>query len=455
MNREWFLKKINEFILLVEDLGGSVNYCDVDDVASLEEIEALEDKIGEKVPDTMKYILMNISKKVSFNGYLPDNWTFKGKFRDIGGFGLEWDIEEIHIDYIDDFDFLKEDIETFKEDFFDLGEVKYFTNVSFANNGDVLVIPNTTDSLIYWSHDGEGLIYLATNFEDFLFRIFDLFIFGPEFWGYEAFLTKEGIDSKSEVAVEFKNIFAYLSDKTKNKQVSSIEDAFKYIGYLKELDDWLINQLKEFDNKTLYLKTIEDLKKKSPFRERDVYYFVLTNIVKDEAKEWILSEFHSSESDIPFRDKAYLISSVLNPKEAFSLIESFLMGNTSDKGKINTADIYYGFKYIEDNSINCEIYAFIENKKLEEDSMRYICDLINLKKMNLSKVKEWIHKDSRLREYISRTFIKYGFGFINDCKVNEDNFKNELIFEIEFIISNEVLERSKEDLKKLRKQIDN
>ncbi|WP_349409861.1 SMI1/KNR4 family protein [Pseudalkalibacillus sp. SCS-8] len=174
--------------------------------ASPEEILEAEKKLNMKLPPSYKDFILNVSKRLHFAWYLPEE-DMELVPEELG----EIYQGEIHID----FDVL-EDLTHFADDWYEDGVdhgVHWRNKIAFAHasNGDLYTFDGSNEReekpVYYLEHEGEDAQFLAESFIDYLERITELFVVGTELWHFEAFLDETGINTKSANAEKWKKWF--------------------------------------------------------------------------------------------------------------------------------------------------------------------------------------------------------------------------------------------------------
>jgi cell wall assembly regulator SMI1 len=188
------IKNWETFAEAINEIGGEVKSFSVEEPATKEDVQFLEEKLGISLPPSMKEVLLNFSRKVEFRWFFPDKLELEGELSEIFSGDRHWSLEWLY-------DFNKSKDNWIKECFpnkKDPYDVVWHNKFAFheVGNGDYLAIDMSLpgfEPVVYLSHDdGEGHgIKLAENFKEFLFVSSRLGCVGGEDWQLLPFIEKE------------------------------------------------------------------------------------------------------------------------------------------------------------------------------------------------------------------------------------------------------------------------
>jgi len=197
------------FAEAIKRIGGDVQALSVEETASQEEIQSIEEKLGFSLPPSLKEVLLNFSRKVEFRWFFPDKLELEGELSEIFSGDRHWSLEWLY-----DFNGSKngwvEECFPNKEDPYD---VVWHNKLAFheVGNGDYLAIDLSSpesEPVVYLSHDdGDGHgIELAKNFKEFVLESSLIGCVGGEDWQQLPFTEKgkKYINGKCDNAVKLR-----------------------------------------------------------------------------------------------------------------------------------------------------------------------------------------------------------------------------------------------------------
>lgn len=206
---------IDELLLKVksayESIGAETELV-VEEPASIAEVEALENRIGRKLPLQIRDFFLQYSKKCEFSAWLPDDFELPGELDEIFSAAFLISLEEF-VDAENDRKSWVERCFTNEEDEYD---AVWYHKLGFMNvpNGDVIALDvkesETNPPVVYLSHDdGEGHGYiLGKDFNTYFEQLLLVGACGNEYWQMLPFCLdeKSGIVSNCENAKEYRRI---------------------------------------------------------------------------------------------------------------------------------------------------------------------------------------------------------------------------------------------------------
>jgi hypothetical protein len=195
-----------------KQLGGDNYKLEIQSPASPSEIELVENKIGLRLPESLREVIGKFSKSVEFRWFTPDGFDFPAPFRDIFCGTCHWGL-----DLLEPFEQnRKEWVRVCFPNPEDSYDRVWHNKLPFleVGNADLLAIDMNAENdgpVVYLSHDdGEGHGYLlGANFIDFIDRWTRLGCPGAEDWQMLPFISSPDsfIDPDCDNAKEWRKLF--------------------------------------------------------------------------------------------------------------------------------------------------------------------------------------------------------------------------------------------------------
>ncbi|MGR5994546.1 SMI1/KNR4 family protein [Bacillus cereus] len=210
MDYELLKERIEIITSRIKYIGGEVQEVCIDEPSSLEQIIQVEEKLGIKLPNSFKKVLLEFSGNFSLRWFLPDDVELPNEFTDIF-------LRNTPLEFKSLSEFEKERKDLVDEVFSNLDDeydVVWHNKLAFCEvgNGDYLAFDMKDDidaPIIYLSHDdGEGHVYkIANNFIEFIENWSRVAFVGCEDWQWLPFTTsfESGINPDDEPAKKFRN----------------------------------------------------------------------------------------------------------------------------------------------------------------------------------------------------------------------------------------------------------
>lgn len=202
--------RIEQIARRIEEIGGEVKEVIIKDPATELKIQWVEKKLGVRLPESFKYVLLNFSAEFSFRWFFPKDYYLPGKYREIFGGTPNWSIDNLMR--------FEEDRRGWIDNVFPNPEDAYdqvwHNKLAFmeVGNGDYFAFDMSEDGkhpIIYLSHDdGEGHGHLIANdLVELLDHWSRLCFVGPEDWQWIMFAQSRdsGLLPESEAAIEFRS----------------------------------------------------------------------------------------------------------------------------------------------------------------------------------------------------------------------------------------------------------
>lgn len=208
-------KKIGELLSKVKcayDSIGAETVLEIEEPASIAEVEELENRLERKLPLQIKDFFLNYSRRCEFSAFLPDDFELPDELEEIFSATFLISLEE----FADVEDARKgwiEDCFTDEEDEYD---AVWYHKLGFMHvaNGDIIAFDIKEDEsnppVVYLSHDdGDGHGYiLGKDFDTYFEQLLLVGACGNEDWQMLPFCldAQSGIVSDCENAKEYRKI---------------------------------------------------------------------------------------------------------------------------------------------------------------------------------------------------------------------------------------------------------
>ncbi|MCI0340660.1 MAG: SMI1/KNR4 family protein [Planctomycetales bacterium] len=197
-------------------LGGEAERLEPEPPARPKGVEKVERKLGRKLPDSFRRVLLDSSRLVSGSWRVPEEIALPEDLRGIGWGECRWGLENLTL--------LEEHrLESIKQVYpnpKDPVDVVYHQALLWLDiaNGDDLgfALGAAADApVVYLDHEGgknHGRV-LGENFADFMERWTRLGCPGPEWWAWERFLSADGrlLDPDSPIARRWRDVLGIRS----------------------------------------------------------------------------------------------------------------------------------------------------------------------------------------------------------------------------------------------------
>ena len=185
MDYELLKERIEIITSRIKYIGDEVQEVCIDEPSSLEQIIQVEEKLGIKLPNSFKKVLLEFSGNFSLRWFLPDDVELPNELTDIFCGTPHWSLESLS-----EFEKERKDlVDEFFSNLDDEYDVVWHNKLAFCEvgNGDYLAFDMKDDidaPIIYLSHDdGEGHGYkIANNFIEFIENWSRVAFVGCEDW---------------------------------------------------------------------------------------------------------------------------------------------------------------------------------------------------------------------------------------------------------------------------------
>lgn len=210
MTRKEFLLKVEKIIAIVENIGGTIEWYEVNGEATNTQISQLISAYEHTLPeDFIQYIkqISSIDFMWTCDSNINNELSFiKNKSDGIFSGHIAWSIDTLLKD-----EFIKSFQECRKKEVDMSNYYTYIKNkvlILTVPNGDVHTIDVSNKNVIYLSHDGEfDTVFLGETFDKYITNYMKTLFIGSEMWQMQYFISEGiGIDPNSKNFLEFKQI---------------------------------------------------------------------------------------------------------------------------------------------------------------------------------------------------------------------------------------------------------
>jgi hypothetical protein len=154
-------KKVKALVTKFEKIaikrGWNVKKTIILEKATIEEIDIVEEKIGKKLPNELKEVLLNFTKNFDFCYFIEGEKPPK-EFNEIFSAELDWDLNGLIASHQYFLDWMEASLDTRSND---LEAIKITKKIGFnktplleIGNGDLIVIDDSNNEVIYLNHEG-------------------------------------------------------------------------------------------------------------------------------------------------------------------------------------------------------------------------------------------------------------------------------------------------------------
>lgn len=198
-----------EMLKAVSRIGGRADPLRVEPPATLDDVLALEQRLGASLPAALRDVLLTFSRRVEFCWFLPEEYQLSEKLSEIFSGCCNWSLESLARCHEGQQGWIREVFPDRDNEY----DAVWHGKLAFqeVRNGDYLAIEVGADapnSVVYLSHDdgkGHGR-RLGADFQDFLLRWSWLGCVGPEDWQWMPFAPAGGyLDPACGLARSFRN----------------------------------------------------------------------------------------------------------------------------------------------------------------------------------------------------------------------------------------------------------
>ncbi|MGG0274172.1 SMI1/KNR4 family protein [Bacillus rhizoplanae] len=363
---EQILKAWKNTLERVQETEGATFFL-VQSAAAIEEVIAVEKKLGITLPSSFRDTLLTFSKRVEVGWSFSDGVMLPKKFNDIFSGEIAWNLHELTLTL-------------------DEGGTPDKLIFHYAPNGDYWALDislNTDDcSVVYWDHEEDTVTQLADTFMMFLHSITDLYLVGSDIWQMRYFLNKRGLDSSSTKAKQWKKWFVEFKTVQDTDFYNDLDKLIIYILHFRKLGRQELKALSAFDKEVLFQKLLSKIQK-SHIADQRLLCLAIGEVLKEDVREWVLSLW-KNPSKIPSDMRSYLTSRCLPKEQGLALALGYVENSNLAAYEINDC-----LKYFRSNEV---IQWMIIHAKLPYEGWDY---LFAYSKPTWEDIKTWMHLEKR------------------------------------------------------------
>ncbi|MBU5439163.1 SMI1/KNR4 family protein [Tissierella sp. MSJ-40] len=416
-NYSVILTKWREILKKVSDFGGDARELIIEPCATQQEIEDKEKSLGFPLPSSFKEILLHFSKHVEFRWFLPDNANLPNEFKEIFAGEIGWSL-----DWIEDLTPFGLEIESHECVDLDLKHKLKFYDVG---NGDILAFDmgsGVEPNIVYWSHEGEGVFYIAESFTSYLNKITDLYGVGSEMWQMQPFVDEYGINSNGSKANRWRNWFDTFSSISIDVARSDLDSLIKYVEFHGKIGKEELKALKHYEKNLVLEKVLERLKIVDEC-QKEILIQVIGEVLGIFVEDWVRLLWKDT-IEIKPEFRSYLTSRCLPMQEGLSIVTSYVESLFAEKVKYYEARKH--LCYFRNNKIIQWIKGYISDTTTKDDWYH----LFACSQPTWGDIKEWLMLGGKYRmiainalEYMtdswSSTYIKDNYKVCNPPTIEE------------------------------------
>ena len=208
-------EQLKHIVNTIKSLGGESHKLIFEDPATETDLEGIERRLNQKIPEDFRTILLTVSSHCELSWFLPDEFKLPGNLKEIFSGNLHWGTKFI-FDFNENKDSWIQEVFPNPNDEYDKIWHNKFV-FQEVGNGDLLGIDlNKEDyeKIIYLSHDdGKGHGYkMANSFSELLNNWVEIGCVGAEDWQWLPF-TKDkesGIIPDCDNASQWKKLIGLI-----------------------------------------------------------------------------------------------------------------------------------------------------------------------------------------------------------------------------------------------------
>lgn len=313
----------------VQETGGETS-CLIQPVASIREVEKIENELKVTFPLKFKEVLFTLSRHVEVEWQFADDVIVIEDFKNISMGQLTWNLEKlsIHRD----------------------GTGKA-THLVFTNTptGDYFAFPihgdKANEEVLYWYEDESILYEVAPDFLYFVQHLTDLHLIGSDIQDMSYFIQNNRINSLNQKSKKWKKWFETFKPVDHTKFYSDFNEIFSYIVHLNRLGEQEVKILSLYDKELLLDQILIKLKHTNNIIETRLLCFIIGQVIKDEAKNWVFSLWQDSRN-IPPDMRAYLSAKCIPVEQGLHLVFDDI-----EREEYSTFEIVEQLKYFRSNEV--------------------------------------------------------------------------------------------------------
>jgi hypothetical protein len=345
------IDKWNDILNKITLVGGKTRKLIIEAPATEEEIIEKEKRLGFSLPQTFREVLLNFSKHIELSWYFPNETNLPNEFREIFSGEIGWSLE-----WVEDLNELAKELEYVHE--YEESELRNKLQFYQVSNGDILafdMINKNRESIVYWSHEGEGVFTLADSFISYIEKITDLNCVGSEIWQLESFLDDKGLNTDSLEATYWKEWFIRFTTLSFEEASKTLDTLLEFIEYHGQLGDKEKNALNNFDKTLVFEKILSRLEQLN-YSEKEILYKILGEVLGSYISIWVKSLWEKESKINPLR-RTYLTAMCISKEEALHIVLPYIEKKLNAGGYVYEAVNHLA--YLNNNKIINWIKAYV------------------------------------------------------------------------------------------------
>lgn len=273
-------------------------------VATEQELQQVEERLGIQIPNGFRQLLQNCSKQVSIYWSLPDEAILPIELLDTpyGEFG--WSLNDL------DFPYFGGDDESDEQQY-----LQCFT----AGNGDALLLKLDDETVWYWSHEEDEFDLLAVSFHSYVENMTALGCIGVDCGQHRQFCSVNGLDvelASSQIWLTW--LEQFLSSNLQQAQ-SSLESLLHYVSMHGAKKTSVKEAFLHFDGVQVFQVLRHKIERALSPSDQKAWCEVLVRVCPSEAENWV-RELWQVQSDMPDSLRDYVTAHCLPVDEGQSYI---------------------------------------------------------------------------------------------------------------------------------------
>jgi hypothetical protein len=323
MKYEEIRQQWKEILKRVERVGGSV-HMEIGLPATEEEVRRVEERLGRRLPASLRQTLLEFSKQVDVRWSFPHVFCPPGEFKEVTWGQVFWSLDWMA-------DWTLNDPESEWQDKLLLSPV---------DNGDLIMLDleaGEEAAVVYWNHEGGEWTRLAGSFGEYLQSLTGLLLTGSEIWHLEPFLGEAGIEPDNETARQWREwffSFTSVDPRTLRNDPDQLIDDLLIRGPVK---GGPVEWLRELDPRTVLEKCIRRMDL-NDWEKTNRLCLIIGEVVGLHAVGWVRMLW-DEEASLPLRRemRTWLTAKCLPEEEGLPLVLAELEAGDSRELQANAS----------------------------------------------------------------------------------------------------------------------
>ncbi|MFT9846041.1 SMI1/KNR4 family protein [Aneurinibacillus sp. REN35] len=314
-----FVEQWNDMLSKICDIGGDVLPLSIDRPATVEEIHAVECKLGFSLPEDFKDVVLHFSKAVYFRWSFPDEVNVPDEWSEVFSGELGWNIEWLE-------DATPSAIEMEEEGY---GQgLKNKLQFFYVGNGDMVAFDMSSEgnnkNIVYWSHEEDEVVLVADSFLSFIEKLTELYCVGAEIWQYETFMDANGLNPAMESSSRWKSWFKLLTEVKREDVAHDLECVIEYVLNHGSVEKEMFEL---YSRKEIFEKAKGHLQQEDRQRKRTACK-IIGEVVGECASDWVL-ELWKDNYLVDEELRSYLTACCVAEDKGLALVYSYLESQTN------------------------------------------------------------------------------------------------------------------------------